>query len=291
MLPLLGHVALEAGDPAARETRDGARRHGGQDAAPADEVAEQVREPGLLHAHHLVEAEEGEADAVRQRDQGREEVGAILRSEALFFVAAPAGRPARREVLRGTLPVLGEIAQRRPDRGLDVRDRQDRHQRQQAEIHGVEALLVEPGLLAVHRAVLLPVEELLAAEHPDHAEHERDREEGAEGFGEAAVRAGPGGADDRIGRRQGHAAAGEHREEDEVRVVGEPGRLRIAHQAADERHHADRDRREAEGEEGLGQDAGIGALTARCSGAHWAAPPAAGAAAAGAAAAVCWLAS
>jgi hypothetical protein len=55
-------------------------------------------------------------------------------------------------------------------------------------------------------------------------------------------------------------------------VEGQPGRLRIAGQAAHEGDDADGDQAETDREERLGQDARIGAFASRCSGAHWTPP-------------------
>ena len=73
-----GDLTLESILVAAEYTRKGTRGDRGEDAPPANKVAEEVREPCLLHAHDLVKAEEGKANAVGHANEGSDERGLLL---------------------------------------------------------------------------------------------------------------------------------------------------------------------------------------------------------------------
>ena len=124
----------------------------------------------------------------------------------------------------------------------------------------------------MHGPVGLPIEDVLATKHADDAKNGSEGQESRKAFREAAIRTGPVRADDRVDRGQYQTTSGHHREEDEVRVKGQPRRLRIGSHAANEGDDADDNRGETDVEEWLGQYARISPLCSRCDSAHYRPP-------------------
>ena len=181
---------------------------------------------------------------------------------AVFFLEASRSSSSPSSPSSGPRPCAWRSRPRSPpgcgDSGgtsLEHRDREEGYQEEEAEVHRVEARGVQPGFLAVHGAVRLP-EDVLATEHAD------DAEDGGDGMNAARLSASGGrdraSAHRRSRRSRSARALAHHREEDEVRVEGQPSGLRIRRNASDEGDDADRPPRGRPGR-ALGKSARVGA--------------------------------
>jgi len=212
------------------------RGDGGEEAAPAEVGAEEVRVPGGRQRHHLVEGDEGPTQRVDQADDRGELAATRCTDLDLFGVAAPAGRPTREHPSARRHP-----RERGPHRVVEERHRQQREDAEDHEVHPEQPRRIQVDGLGRRRIVDPVGVDVLATQEVDEEEHEGERRPGAEALGDASHRTGPLRADDHEGARHHDAALRERAEVQVVHVEGAPGSRGIGSEPHREGRRADQD--------------------------------------------------